>query len=617
MRTEIASSRSTGEGKIGKLFRVDSRVISRLTLFLYSVAYGAVMMWFGGADFKHLYAPSPYHRLQADAILHGHLYLGNSIGQIGNDLAWHAGQVNQIWGLGVGLWLTPFEFVWRLFGGKWFPDRIALGIAFALLCGYGWSLGRRLAAKVKPSTLGIGFVWLFVFCPSVWALNQGGRRVYEETSLYALLVSLGILVAVIRVACFGLRRDFLICACLAALSALVRPTHGVYGLAGMMVSSVILLKRRSFKTVIFGNALFVAGLMVLLITNWYRLGSPMEFGHRLTITGEVVVFMTRFGNPMRDATLPQAAKELYSWLFLNHHLLPGIPGQDQQIPWQAPYARWRDPYMTTFDPGWAIVSVAGFLGTVLWLGKRLAQRCPANRRHWPPRDQVIVGSFVWASISVGALLAFYLRFPNMSARYVFDFAPALTGFACLVWFWISKRLSWIGLIVMGSWIGYGILTIQARPSPLALLDQEEILTGLPSSTSRPFINIHGKYDLIDHPNKSGLFGNGRGWKMEDGEARAIVMLAIDAPEFVEIVVGPGKYSLDDGAHHDAYQAVIDGHPIPVEKVESEGGRTRVRFAVPDTIRHRAGDELLFLCFTSGYSMVDRESRRILYSVQWR
>jgi hypothetical protein len=596
--------------------RIEGRLTGRFAHFLYAIIYGVVMMWFGGADFKHLYSPSPYHRLQADAILHGHLYVGNSIGQIGHDLAWHAGQVNQIWGLGVGLWLTPFEFAWRLLGGKWFPDRIPLGIALALLAGYAWSLGRLFATNAKRSTVGIGFVWLIVFCPSIWALNQGGRPVYEETSLYALLVSMGILIAVVRVAHFGLRRDYLICASLAALSALMRPTHGIYGLAGMVVSSAILMKQRRFKIIIFGNAIYVAGLMVLLITNWYRFGSPMEFGHRLTITGEIVVFMTRFGNPMRHATILQAGKELYSWLFLFHQLPVGISGTDQVVPWQAPYARWRDPYMTTFDPGWAIVVAAGFFGTVLWLGRKIFRRRAVDSLSWGPAEAVIIGTFVWASISAGALLAFYLYFPNLSARYIMDLAPGFTGFALLVWFWVSRRWPRIGLMVLSSWLGYGILTVQYRPSPLALLEQAEILTELPRATNKAFDGIHGKYDFLNHPGDSGLFGNGKGWKKEDGEARAIVMLAIDAPEFVEIVVGPGKYSRDDGLHHDAYRAAIDGHLIPVEKVNSEEGRTRVRFTVPEAIRRRAGEELLFLSFTSGYDMVDRESRRILYSVQW-
>lgn len=589
---------------------------SKLVLFLYALAYGVAMMWFGGADFKHLYAPSPYHRLQADAILHGHLWIGNSIGQVGHDLAWHAGQVNQIWGIGIGLWLTPFEIVWRFFDAKWFPDRVALGVAFALLARYSWSLGRSLAAILEQPVAGMGFVWLIIFCPSVWAMNQGGRPVYEETSLYALLVSLGILTAVVRVGCLGLRRDFFICATLAGLSALVRPTHGIYGLAGILVCSVMLLmRRRFFKTVILGNVVFVAGLLILPVTNQSRFGSPTEFGHRLTITGDSVVYMTRFGNPLHQASIFEAGKEIFSWLFLNHRLRK-TTDEEHLIHWQAPHARWRDPYMTTFDLGWALVTVAGFFGTLIWLWRKIHVGFKLSFFMGSPGSALLTGIFVWASISAGALVAFYLYFPNMSARYLLDFAPAFTGFALIVWMWISRRWQWIGLLALGVWLSYGILTVHIRPAPAALCTSAEISAELPRFTTTAFPDIQGGYNMTNHPRDMAFFGNGRGWNRENGKARAIVTVDLNAPQYVELIVGPGEYQ-KNVSRHDVYRAIMGGHFLPVQRIHTEADRTSVRFAVPEAIRRRADYELLFLCFTKNYDKEDRESRRILYSVRWR
>lgn len=596
--------------------RGGGRLMGNVAMVFYAVVYALVMMWFGGADFTHLYAPSPYHRLQADALLRGELSIGSSMGQIGHDLAWHSGQVNQIWGLGIGIWLAPFEFVWRLFGQQWFPDRIALGFAFALLGGYSWSLGRWFAEAARRKALGIGCVWLILLCPAVWAMNEGGRPVYEETSLYALLVSLGILIATARVACLGLRRDFFVCAVLAALSALVRPTHGIYGLSGMLVCSFLLLKRSSFcRSVLLGNALFVAGLACLLATNWLRFGSPMEFGHRLTITGESVVYMTRIGNPMREATAFQAGKELVSWLFLNHRLR-ARGDEEHRVPWQAPQARWRDPYMITFDPGWAIVVLAGFAGTLLWLLRKYQAGWRLDRAARTPGMAVIAGIFAWSSISMAGLLAFYLRFPNMSARYLMDFAPAFTGFALLLWFWISNRWPLCGLLGLSAWLGFGIMTVQLRPQSPPVLKRSEIPLELPRSTMNPFAGIHGSYDLTNHPSNTAILGNGAGWNSGTGEVKALVALAIDQPRFIEVTVGPGIYKAG-GSRQDVYRAVLDGKFIPLEKMERHGEALHLRFEVPQAIRRRAGDELLFLCFTKGYDKADRESRRVLYSVRWR
>jgi len=105
----------------------------KFLLVVFSIAYGVVMLGLNGMPISDLYSTSPYHRYQALALLHGHFYLSDSIYAIQPGLAWHNGQVHQVWGLGVGIWLLPFQAAWSLFGGGVFPDRIALAAAFALL----------------------------------------------------------------------------------------------------------------------------------------------------------------------------------------------------------------------------------------------------------------------------------------------------------------------------------------------------------------------------------------------------------------------------------------------------------------------------------------------------
>lgn len=618
------------------------------------------MLVLGGASFTHLYAPSPYHRLQADALLKGDLYIGDSIYQIGHDLAWHDGQVNHLWGLGVGLWLVPFEAVWRLLGQKWFPDRIALGVAFALLAWYSGGTAWKLADRLKHPALGIGLAWLVTLCPGIWTLNQGPRLIYEETSLYACLVSLGILMALVRVACFGQRRDLFICAVLAALSALVRPTHGIYGLAGMLTCSAIFLVRFSRKTspdlqaeptpedakrsrsvkdedlslsvsnlwplaarksswraVLGVNALFAAGLVLLALTNWSRFGLPTEFGHSLSATPGMIVFMTRMGNPMREASFVAASRELFGALFLMRDIKSPLNPGDHLIPGEAPYARWRDPYLSTYDLSWAAVCLTAVLGGAVWIRRKRLARWRAEHFLRRPGGALIMATLVWAALSTGALLAFYLRFPNFSFRYLLDFAPAFTGFALIFWLALASRYSWLALIALAGWLGYEVFTAQVRPAPVPLLAREKIPTGLKRADGRIIGEFGGAYYVTNNPAQTRIAYNGYGWNFEDGYAGNIVILAVDRPAFVELLAEPRERDSERAARSDVYRAKIDNQFLPVREVRTEGDRLRVRFDVPEHIRRRKGDALLFLCFTQGYDEEDRQSTRLLCSVRWR
>jgi hypothetical protein len=80
-----------------------------------------------------LYAPYPHHRLQVEALLEGQLSLSTSLERIAHGLTGYDGHIDQLWGLGVPLWMAPFEMVYRLFGLQMFPDRIALLAAVTLL----------------------------------------------------------------------------------------------------------------------------------------------------------------------------------------------------------------------------------------------------------------------------------------------------------------------------------------------------------------------------------------------------------------------------------------------------------------------------------------------------
>jgi hypothetical protein len=58
---------------------------------------------------------------------------------------------------------------------------------------------------------------------------------------------------------------------------------------------------------------------------------------------------TRFGNPMRDAGLLPAGKELAAWVFLSPlHNLGWGENMDEPVPFQAPVGRWRSALVSSY-----------------------------------------------------------------------------------------------------------------------------------------------------------------------------------------------------------------------------------------------------------------------------
>lgn len=92
------------------------------------------------------------------------------------------------------------------------------------------------------------------------------------------------------------------------------------------------------------------------------------------------------------------------------------------------------------------------------------------------------------------------------------------------------------------------------------------------------------------------------------------MVAVDAPQFVELNLGP---RIGSKGEQDIYRARIGSIELPVTSVTNVNQTIRVRFEVPEAIRRRAGEELVFLCFVKTALPLDLDSHRILYSVKWR
>lgn len=583
-------------------------------LTFFAIAYGVVVLVLDGTPLTQLYSASPYHRYQAEALLEGHLYLANSINAIQSGLVWHNGQVQHVWGLGVGFWLLPFQAVWRLLGGQMFPDRVALGVAFALLAFYAGRTGLNIIKQGYRLT-GLGFIWLILLCPPLWTLARASESVFEQTVLYAVLVSLGIIVSVVQITWFGSRTDYLLCCALSAFSAWVRPTHAIYGVSAVLICSLIFLFReRALKVVVQGSFGFLAGLALLGMTNWMRFGSPVEFGHRLTVSSDSMIYMTRFGNPFKAANPLVATKELTGLLFLNSNVRDANAYSEGLFPGQAPVIRWRRLYLTSFDPSYAVLGLAAVGGMIFWFVRHQREKKLLSWQQ--PENTLIVALFLWSSISVLGLSLFYLHFPVIASRYLLDFAPGLSGFAVLLWILISARWSRYLWPLLAMWLVYEIVTAEVPVQTQRLGTRSHTELALPEKKIVSLEQFRGVYTLSHHPADTGIAWNGHGWESENGFADDIVVLTVDKPQYVELRVSERRAVNGEPARKDVYRAMIDGVLLPLRNVV-RGDGLRVTFDIPSDLQTRLNNEVLFLCFSGGYDTQDRDSERILYSVRWK
>jgi len=598
------------------------------------VAALAVLLFWIGSDCQwgRLYSAFPYHRWQVGAILEGHLSLSSSIDRTEHGLAWYDGRANQVWGLGVALWMIPFELAWRLFGASPCPDRVPLLAAVALFAWYTSRAGLAVAKVLRSKTAGFSFFYLLLLFPPVWNLILGRQSIFEETILYACLVSLTLLVALIRFLLFRKRIDFWIVCALAGLSGLIRVTHGVYGAIACFLCVIVMWRSAirsgtragknfdwsKLRDLILGVSMFLTGIVLLGWSNSVRFGALMECGHRLTNHTADVVYLTRFGNPFRDASLLDAIKELVSWIFLSPFHQFGSDWNDL-LPWQASAIRWRGVSQATFDPSFLLVSIVGSSAATYLLFRRVRQRGWNFflRRH--PVHCALAGLLIWFFLSFFVLSSFYLYSPILATRYILDFSAALAA-PCILLFVLSAR-RWPRLVsmVVLVWLcceGTGLWTRRGdNPGSLALSRANLSLPSVPEG--RDLTAFQGKYSLEKHPLDTKVPYNGAGWS-SDGIASAIVTIAVDNPQFLEIVVGQPE---SPGEIADVYRAKVGNMELPVEhRMQTFVGNraaVKVRFRIPDQITRQQCDQLMFLCFRTNWELQDRRSTRPLYEIRWR
>lgn len=597
----------------------------RVAALIAALLYAIFLLGLGGAAPSALYGYHPCHRLQAAALLEGHFYLSDSIYAVHFDNAFCAGKVQQVWGLGVGLWLMPFELLGRLIGVTPFPDRIAMGVALLLFAYYTLGTALRFARSGTPPLTATAMTYLFLLAPPLWTLTvKGPQTVYEDTSIYALIVSLAILVSVIRVAAFSTLSDYWLCCGLAALSGLVRPTHAIYGVISVGLCFWILYLRKVARMhLLAGAALMLGGMVFLAVSNQVRFGSPLEFGHRLTATTVEGILTSRFVNPIENASVWAAAKELFGALFLSLGDIRDKGDWDAGLfPGQTPFMRWRNWYVTTYDPTLLLWLVFGLVAWFAWWfpqGPRSAAKGNLPRLSQRSLFFSLAG---WSVATVIPLYIFMLYYPGLCARYLYDFWPGFAGLLVVALIWSSKTTPAPASLSLIGWLGFQLWRADCRWPRMLPVGRAEMSAQLAGSGDTHLEVFHGRFDQAQHP--SDLVRTGRpfltaGWEKASGCARFSVMVPVDRPEFVQLWVGRRLRTTGDSGRADVYRARIGNLVLPLTSVEADtdGESLLVRFAVPERLRQRTGDELLFLCFVSLGDWEDWDSQRILHSLRWR
>lgn len=613
-----------------------------------SLLYAAALLIIAGVRVGMYYFPESsafYTRIQLDSLLEGCFKLSSSITELQFDTAWYNGGVQQIWGLGTALWTMPFEWI-SWFFGRTCPDALPLFVLLFLLGFYVLRTARRLFEFRGDLGFCSLFAGLILFNPTLIIFLWGVKGIYEITCLYGHLFSLLLLVGTIRYLLWGKRGDFYLVCLLAGFVANVRPTLGIYGVlsAGLCLGVLFYQRKRSdgqnwrvWGELFLGVILSLGGMIFLAVSNQIRFGNYFEFGHNLSFSAPMIIYLTRFGNPCEEVGLFVLGRELFIWLFT----LPFFNGYFDLFP------RWRDIYQPTFGfTGLALFLTA--LGLwIVFLRKRVGRgwgnlfTFGGNSRTTSKpilrRGIGIGGLFLWGFLSWGVLAIFYLRFSTISTRYIHDFAPAFVALGLAVLFCARGRrqnLLYGALFLYICWkVGYIALapntsetwgrSIRGLDNKYFYSERKNIhypelykLSQRSFSDGRALAEFDGSYSLKNHPKETKIHGNGLGWDPKEGTAIGIVLLAVDKPEYLELIMGK-----EPEGSEPVYRAKINNIELPLEEVSptmnGENEAVRVRFGIPEEVLRQNGDQLVSLCFTPSYQQEDMERTRDLYRVSWR
>jgi len=588
----------------------------------------------------------PYHRTQAEALLAGHFYLSQNPLDLAHDLCWSGGGVQQVWGLGIPILKVPFEALALALGRPCFPDALCLGLFIALAAYVAlktW-LGRESAqdgAEARAPFTGAGAVALLLLCAPIINALRYRLWIYEEVSAYAYFISISLCCGVVLLARNGRWPVFWLLCALSGFSVLVRPTLAAYGLATALAGAWIMAKKEGCHAVSFpmtayckkllvGMILFGGGLLFLGITNYWRFGNALEFGHRLNIQhGDLLpsVYSTRFGSPFQLTPLTVRARELFGALFEVRFLndfkwyATGIFGG------QAPVFRWREFSFYTFSLPYACLVGLGW-ATALWTIFRRRSRSAQNKSSscvWVAEPNVVLA--VWSLLASLPLAWFYLNTPVVASRYMLDFAPGFVAAVIALWCWTTSLCARLRVRPgVSATLLVGLLCWQiseiARGARMEGFPMSKTLEEVQAHVGPPAVlPVFPKLYLAGgHSGSLKIPNNGSGWDATNGSLSCCAEFFVDSPQFIELQLVPAPASTLTQPKLEDIRVKIGLESLSPLATVNTNGAWIIRFAGAGHAGYQKGLQTVFIATVPVSQLgqyADVPSSWILQRIQWR
>jgi hypothetical protein len=223
--------------------------------------------------------------------------------------------------------------------------------------------------------------------------------------------------------------------------------------------------------------------------------------------------------------------------------------------------------------------------------------------------------FIWGVASCGALFVFMMYYPGLCIRYLYDFWPGFAALVVVAWLPVSRRFIIPAGIALFGWLLFQCYRMDCRINPLPFPGWPEVGRVEFQRQNPRRLETSGFYDSTHLPMAAMVHF----CDFQLGRANYVVQLAVDAPQFVHLVVGARTPESSGLPRPDTYRARIGVHELRLASVvpDSDPAWSHVTFEVPERIRRLSNDEFLFLCFVSTGDDEDRSSHRPIRSVQWR
>jgi len=567
------------------------------------------------------YSAHGAYRAQVDAFVAGRLALTAAPEGIAHDLAWTPSGVQQVWGLGVPLWQTPFELGARAVGADPFPDRVAMGLWLALMF---LVLMRAFRARDgEPWWIGAGSVLITALLPAFVTMLRGRLGVYEEAATYAYAAAMILLGGLVLLGRAPTRSRYLLLLFAAGLTGLLRPTVWFYGLSTAVLASVIYIQahgRRALPILALGGALFAIGGAALYATNAERFGSGSEFGHTLNIhslPGNIVA--TRFSYPFERIGWLDAGIELVGSLFdrPETEARRGFYAKDLHVG-QAAEVRWREYYFTTYSWAYLPLLLAGLvLGA---LGFRRKKRATA--------DPLAPWLLAWAVLAALPLFVFYMRSPSVSSRYQLDLGPAIAALLVIAWragaTWITSRgRGALAFAILVALWATALVTSKTRGRVKADPTDRVTATAATYALSRPTLvprAMPASYTLGDgwiasaaDPKPHGLYLNGIGWDLATGRVPPATHFFVSDPQFLELDLESATGApIDWRADIRVAPGASNFHLAQIEPT-AKGAHLRFESSLPLA----PGLHVLFIAFGPDTALDRPQTDVVMRSIRWR